>query len=129
VVGNFSFPAESTVTVVARWRSSAPYDVTSGADVSGNGLYNDRAGRPRNSGDGPAYQSISVYGHRRMALPKILSFRGKRSHVNVSIRADNVLDRPNFASYGSVVGSPLFGRPLAAAPGRSFSVGFTLDRQ
>jgi hypothetical protein len=111
------------VSAVATWRSSAPYDVTSTADAAADGLYDDRAGRPRNSGRGASYSAISFYASRRVTLPW---FGGKRQPVDVLVRVENVLDRTNVAAYGTVLDTPTFGRPLAALPGRSLQIGLHL---
>jgi hypothetical protein len=122
VVGNVTL-GRIAVSAVATWLSSAPYDVTSTVDAAGDGLYDDRAGRRRNSGRGASYGSISVYAHRRVRLPW---FGDKGQPVDLLVRAENVLDRTNYASYGSVLDTPTFGRPLAAMPGRSLQVGLRL---
>jgi hypothetical protein len=122
VVGNVSL-GRLAVSTVATWLSSAPYDVTSTADAAGDGLYDDRAGRLRNSGRGASYSSISIYAGHRVVLPW---FGGKRQPVDLLVRAENILDRTNYASYGSVLDTPTFGRPLAAMPGRSLQIGLHL---
>jgi hypothetical protein len=91
VVGNVTL-GRIAVSAVATWLSSAPYDVTSTVDAAGDGLYDDRAGRRRNSGRGASYGSISVYAHRRVRLPW---FGGKGQPVDLLVRAENVLDRTN----------------------------------
>ncbi len=122
VVGNVNL-GRLAVSAVATWRSSAPYDVTSTGDAAGDGLYDDRAGRRRNSGRGASYGSLSIYANRRVMLPW---FGGKRQPVDMLLRAENVLDRTNYAAYGSVLDTPTFGRPLAAMPGRSLQIGLRL---
>ena len=123
VVGTFVLPGSVTVNVSQSWRSSSPYNITTGLDASGNGLLVDRGGRSRNSGEGPGYNLLSLYAYRRVTLPHS---RG-RLHLNVGVQADNILDNRNYISVGSVAGSSTFGRPLAALPGRSVKVYLNVD--
>jgi hypothetical protein len=117
--GTFSLPAAISLTVSDTWRSSAPFDITTGSDRLRNGLSVDRGGRARNSGAGPGYHSLAAYGYRRIPLPKIPGRSARRHYLDLSVQADNLLNRKNYISVGSVTGSSMFGRPLAAFPGRS----------
>jgi hypothetical protein len=111
--GYFQLPAALSLTVTESWHGSAPFNITIAPDAARNGLYNDRGGRPRNSGNGPPYNALSLYASRRVPL------RGRRS-ATVGVNADNLLGNRNYLSLGSVVGSATFGQPLAAMQGRSF---------
>ena len=77
VVASLRLPGDVSLTVVDSWHSSTPYDVTSGADPAGLGLFNARGGRPRNSGNGPGYHAMSLYASRRIALPVTGGRRGR----------------------------------------------------
>jgi hypothetical protein len=123
--GSFALPKMIALSVTDSWNSGTPYTITTGLDAGGNGLFIDRGGLPRNSGDGPAYHSLSLYGSRRIALPDAVAHG--RIHVNLGVQADNILDNTNYLSVGSVLNSPSFGRPLAAMPGRSVRVFLNLD--
>ena len=125
VVASLRLPGELSLTVVQSWHSSTPYNVTTGADPAGLGLYTFRGGRPRNSGNGPGYHSVSLYGSRRIALPLP---GGQKTYANVSLHAENLLNARNYAAVGSVAGSPLFGVPLVALPGRSLRLSVSFDR-
>jgi len=111
-----------SVTVSHVWRSSAPFNITTGLDPLGDGLFNDRGGRPRNSGGTPAYGSLSIHAFRRWPVPHTFGAHD----VDVSLQADNVLNRLNVMSVASVAGSPTFGSPLAAWPGRSIRLFFNV---
>jgi len=118
VIDSVRLPGGVSATLIATTRSSAPYNITSGLDT-GDGLYNDRGGRPRNSGNGPGYRSLAAYGSRRLALPGFTGKSGERVYITVGVRADNLLGNKNYLGLDSVSSSPLFGMPLAASPGRS----------
>jgi hypothetical protein len=124
--GNFNLPAAVTLTVTDSWRGSAPYNITTGVDRFHNVLYNDRDGRLRNSGDGPRQNTMSLYASRRFSLPR-LAAQGSQAHVTLGVQADNVLGNKNYMGLGSVVGSPAFGKPIAAYPGRSVRFWFNFD--
>lgn len=122
VVGSFKLPSAISVTLVGTARSSAPYNITSGMDVTGNGLFNDRGGRLRHSGTGPAYRSLSLYVYRKVLVPRFLMESKRKVYVNVGLQVDNLLGNKNYFNFDSVAASPIFGRPLAAFPGRSIRV-------
>jgi hypothetical protein len=128
IVGRFKLPGDVSLTVVEAWHSSTPYNVTTGTDPGGLGLYSFRGARRRNSGDGPGYHSLSFYASRRMALPLPAKGNGQRIYAHVSLRLENLLDDKNYLILGSVAGSPLLGTPLAAQPGRSLRVSVSFDR-
>jgi hypothetical protein len=123
IVGNVSLPAAIALALTYAYRNSAPYNITTGFDSSRMALYNDRGGRPRNAGDGPGQNSLSLYFSRRLALP---GSQG-RVHMNLGVQADNVLAARNYVGVGSVAGSPMYGKPIAAYPGPSLRLWFNVD--
>lgn len=125
--GTFSLPAAISLTISDTWRSSAPFDITTGSDLLRNGLTVDRGGRARNSGAGPGYHSVAAYAYRRIPLPKVPGSSVRRHYLDLSVQADNILDRRNYISVGSVTGSSTFGTPLAAFPGRSVRLFLSVD--
>jgi hypothetical protein len=124
VVASLRLPGEVSLTVVDSWHSATPYDVTTGTDPAGIGLYNFRGGRARNSGDGPGYHSVSLYGSRRIALPLP---GGQKTYASIFLHVENLLDDRNYAVVGGVAGSPLFGVPLVALPGRALRLSVSFD--
>jgi hypothetical protein len=128
VVGSFKLPAGVSLTVVESWHSSTPYNVTTGTDPAGLGLYTFRGGRLRNSGDGPGYNSVSLYASRRIALPLPGGSSGQKTYANLSLHVENLLNDRNYVVVGGVVGSPLLGVPLVALPGRSLRLSVSFDR-
>lgn len=116
LVGNFSLPRAVSLSVVGKWRSSIPYNITTAEDPFEQYLYADRGGRSRNSGSGPRSRTVSLFAHRQTR------------YAGLGLQLENVFSTTNYLSLGSVVDSPLFGRPLGALPGRAlrfwFSLGF-----
>jgi Carboxypeptidase regulatory-like domain len=128
LVGIFKLPRAVSLTLVEAARGSVPFNVISGKDLGGDGLFNDRAGLERNSGDGPSYHSLSLYGFRRIPLPAFLVRSKDKVYIDAGVRVDNLLNNKNYLAFGPVLGSPLFGKPLAALPGHSFRVWFSFDQ-
>lgn len=124
LVGNFALPGKVSLTLLGSWHSSIPYTILTGHDLNNNGLFNDRGGLPRNSGDGPSYRSVSIYAYRHFSLGKIMPPRESAFGFDAGVQADDILGNRNYLSYGTVLGSPLFGKPLAALPGRSLRLWF-----
>jgi len=114
-----------SLSTMESWRSPIPLNITSGDDPEGNGLYTDRAGLPRNSGRGPSFSSFNVYAHYRMPLAKLFAEMKQRTYLDLGLQGVDLLGSTNYVSVGSVMGSPSFGQPVAALPGRSFR--FSLD--
>ena len=125
VVGNFRLPSDVALSIVATTRSAAPYNITTGADPAANGLYTDRAGRPRNGGHGPTYRSVDLSASRRIHFPNIFGASEKTLAIDVGIQAQNLLNAENHLTLGSVLSSPTFGQPLSALPGRAVRVWFS----
>ena len=109
-----------TLSLVDSWHSPLPENITSGLDPEGDGLYTDRAGLSRNSGSGTYYNSMELFAHSRIALPKLLSQPKQKTYLDLYVQVLNLLDNRNYENLGTVLGSPLFGQPLSAEPGRSF---------
>jgi hypothetical protein len=128
LVASLRLPGDVSLTVVETYHSSTPYNVTSGTDPGGLGLYTFRGGRFRNSGSGPGFNAVSLYGSRRVALPVPGGRSRPKTYANVGLHVENLLNRENYVTMGSVAGSPLLGVPLVALPGRSLRVTVTFDR-
>jgi hypothetical protein len=123
-VANSRFGKALALTLVDSWHSPQPLNLTSGLDPEGNGLYTDRGGLPRNSGRGPSFNSMEVFVHRRFAVPELLLRARQKTYLDCNIQVLNLLGSQDVSSLGGVTGSPTFGQPLAAAPGRSFRFSF-----
>ncbi len=128
LVGNFQMRGSVSVNVVGSWRSSAPYNITTGLDPAHNGLYTDRGGLARNSGAGPAYRNISLYAFRRFHIAGFAKESKHSLHANLGLQAENLLGNRNYVAFDSVRGSPIFGQPLSALSGRSLRLSFNLSQ-
>jgi len=113
--------------MVDSWHSPLPLNITSGLDPEGNGLYTDRAGLPRNSGNGTDYNLMEMYIYRRFAVPKLFLRSSQKTYLDFNMKVLNVLGNKDYSSFGTVLGSPLLGQPLAAAPGRSYQLSFSFS--
>lgn len=125
LLGTLRLPGSVSLNVNEMWSSAAPFNVTSGLDRDGNGLFVDRGGRRRNSGRGMPMQSLSLYGYKRLPLPATVA--GHRLHANLGVQAANLLNTRNVTSIGSVAGSGTLGRALSALPGRSVRTFISID--
>ena len=95
--------------------SGSPYSETLGADIYNNGRGRARpAGVPRNSLEGSGYASLDVRASRDLKLGT-----GKNAReITLGLDAFNLLNRVNYGGYVGTLGSPLFGQPVVAQPGR-----------
>lgn len=107
-------PHQIRVSLMTEAQSGLPYTILSGRDVGGLAAFSDRGGLPRNAGTLPAFRKLSLAASRLVRIPSVawLAF-------DVGIRADNLTNQRNVTSVGHVLGSPMFGVPLSASPGRS----------
>ena len=122
-----TLPHRVIAAVTDTWQSAAPYDVTAGIDTDRNGIFNERNGRPRNSGLIPAQHLLSLHASRRIEFPYVRGWFGNRLRMNVGVHVDNLTGAHNYTSIGSVAGSATFGTPLGATPGRSARVSISID--
>jgi hypothetical protein len=127
VVASLDLPRAVRATAIVTLRGAVPYNVISAADAEGNGLQTDRAGLARNSGNGPASRNVSIYLSRRFNLSTVFGSR-VRLPIDAGAQIDNALGARNWIAFGNVLGSPLFGKPEGALPGRSLRVWFALGR-
>jgi hypothetical protein len=128
IAGNFQLPGGIFINVIGSWRSSAPYNITTGLDAEHNGLYNDRGGLARNSGTGPPYRNTSLYGFRRFRLPGLARESRHPLYANLGFQGENLLGNRNYVALDSVKTSPLFGQPLSALSGRTLRLTFNLGQ-
>jgi hypothetical protein len=154
VGGSFSMQPirNMTLGVNLRTLSGMPYNITTGRDENGDGLFSDRpAGTPRNSARGAAQVDLGGrlsyawgFGKPRQAggpggtMIMIGSGGGglapgfgggaedKRFRLEVYISGQNLLNRVNYTAYSFVLTSPFYGQPVAAAQPRKLQVGVRL---
>jgi hypothetical protein len=127
VAANLRLPRGINAAVTHTWQRSIPYNITAGVDADRNGLFNERGGRLRNSGTGPAQHLLSVHASHRIQLPRVNGWFKERPRLSIGVHLDNLLNNRNYTSLGSVAGSATFGQPLRAASSRSARVSFNLD--
>lgn len=132
---------ELSLALQPQWRSGAPYTVTSGRDDNGDGLFTDRPpSLARNSERTSPYWALGV----RLSYVVRVGTRAREDatgesgtsvsdaagltddpqyRVELFASAQNVTNRANYVSVGSVMGSPLFRRPTVAINPRRLEVG------
>jgi hypothetical protein len=142
-IGQYSLPWKLTLSGQLDTTSGSPYNVTTGVDNNGDGIFNDRPSYatsttnayqtpyglliatggtgvlPRNAATMPWTIHLDNNLSRTFALSKKDSAR----NVTFNIRSANVLNHRNVTAVGGVLGSPLFGRAYAADSGRRIELG------
>jgi hypothetical protein len=141
-----------TVSSLISAQSGTPFDITTGRDDNGDSLLNDRPrGVSRNTGEAPSRFNVDVrvgwsrnFGAPRQAPPgggmRVIRIgdgegapdmadpgEAKRYRLSVYLQAFNALNRTNPIAVGTVIGSPLFGQPILAEPGRRLELGATIS--
>ncbi len=141
------------ISITARAQSGMPYNITTGSDNNGDGVFNDRpVGVGRNSGlaaaqwDLGARLSYSIgFGQRaqgaggggQQVMVQIggsgggmpaggMSVSGadsKRYHVEFYAAAQNVTNHSNYVGYSGVMTSPFFGKPTTVLNPRKIEIG------
>ncbi len=96
-------------TVVNAW-SPLPYNITTGRDDNGDGVFNDRPpGVGRNSARGAAFFQADV------RLSRL--FRPRRTNLELLVEVFNLTNRANWMSYNAL------GQPQSAGPPRQVQLG------
>ncbi len=128
--------------------SGNPYDITTGADNNGDGVFNDRpssvapgtAGAldtrygwlnplaingnlARNAGTGPAVLTVDWNASRRFTLSGKPGGSDHTRSIVVSVQATNLTNHLNATNVIGVVNSPLFGTANMASAPRRFEAG------
>lgn len=139
------------VSINVRAQSGTPYNVTTGLDTNGDGIFSDRpAGEPRNSArtpwqwdagvrlsyaigfgtraqaSGPGGQTVIMIGGPGGGMPGG-GFSGgaadKRYRIEFYASAQNVTDHPNYIGYSGVLTSPFFRQPTNVLNPRKVEMG------
>lgn len=148
--GSFSMRpfGDLSVSLNARVQSGSPYNITTGRDDNGDGLFNDRpAGVGRNSartaaqwdlggrlsyswgfgtraqGGSGGGQTVVIGGGAGMAAGFAGGAAGSRFRVEVYVSGQNLLNRANYVGYSGVVTSPFFGQPTNVMNPRKVQAG------
>lgn len=150
--GSFSMRpiGDLSVSFNARVQSGSPYNITTGRDNNGDGLFNDRPeGVSRNSartaaqwdlggrisyawgfgtrgqsgGGGGGGQTIIMGGGGGMAPGFGGGANNKRFRIEAYISGQNLLNRANYVGYSGVVTSPFYGQPTNVMNPRKLQAG------
>jgi len=103
--------------------SGKPYSETTGQDANNDGLALDRpTGIARNSLEGPALAQLDLRWSKDFLLsPKR---KDKGPIATMSLDAFNAFNHSNYISYVGTLGSPFFGKAVAANPNRRIQLSF-----
>lgn len=149
---NFNPTKQISMGALIFGQSGTPFDITTGRDDNGDTVFNDRpAGVSRNTGVGPSRFNVDFrigwtrnFGGPRPSRPgdgmRVIRIGGgdgvpdtsspgdpQRYKISLFLQAFNALNRTNPTAVGTILGSSLFGRPLATDPGRRIELGATLS--
>ena len=114
--------------------SGQPYNETTGTDEFNDGMANGRpldktrtssqglVYVPRNSLQGPGYADLDLRWSRDFFLAA--SQKDKGPTITLGFDAFNALNRVNYVTYIGDLGSPFFGKPVAAQPPRKLQASF-----
>lgn len=144
------FKIESTTNLGAA--SGVPFDVTTGFDNNGDGVFNDRPQRvsspgpgtyatrygllstntlngdlPRNIGTMPATVHLDLSLSRSFVFKEKHGTTVHAQTLRFDARSANLLNHANYTAVDGVVGSPQFGLPVTADFGRRIELGARLS--
>ncbi len=145
-IGQINLPYKASFSTQFDAASGVPYNVITGTDNNGDGVFNDRpsfasaAGEgvyatrfgllsstaangtlPRNTGTLPSNVHLDVDLSRAFAVGKGTGDR--HPSVTLNARSANLLNHTNVVAVGTVLGSPTFSQPLAAETARRLELG------
>jgi Carboxypeptidase regulatory-like domain len=144
--GNYNLPKKVTLSAQMDAQSGAPYNITTGTDNNGDGVFNDRpsyasaAGAgvyatrfglltpdtfngnvPRNLGTMPALVHLDTNLSRAWKIGHSKSDTTRLLTLNA--RAANLLNHTNATAVSTIVSSPDFSQPVAAEAARRIEFG------
>jgi hypothetical protein len=147
-IGQLSLPVKLSLTSQFDASSGNPYDVVTGMDNNGDGVFNDRPSLTaeqgtgtyqtpfgllnttgingslgRNAGTMPALIHLDTNLSRTFELSSHGLSSDKHQSVTLNARSANLLNHTNVTNVGGVVGSPTFTQSLAAEAARRVEFG------
>jgi hypothetical protein len=147
-IGQLNLPQKLSLTSQFDASSGDPYDVLTGMDNNGDGVFNDRPSLTaeqgtgtyqtpfgllnttgingslgRNAGTMPALIHLDTNLSRTFELPSHGLSSDKHQSVTLNARSANLLNHTNVTNVGNVVGSPTFTQSLAAEAARRVEFG------
>jgi len=101
------------------------YNITTGNDDNHDSNINDRPpGTPRNSGDGPRFQTFNFNISKAFFLGHNNGGTGSsRANMNLFANMNNAFNRTNYGTPSGVMTSPFFGQSYSARNAREIEVG------
>ena len=122
-------PRTTNLSLIVTADSGQPYSITTGKDNNGDQTTNDRpAGVPRNSATGPGSYDVDASFRKAFSLKKPEGAKDAATRqLAFDVSANNVLNHTQLYGYSGVITSPLFGKPINAAPGRRLTLGLNLS--
>jgi hypothetical protein len=147
-IGQLNLPAKLSLTSQFDASSGDPYNVITGMDNNGDGVFNDRPSLTAQPGTG-TYQTpfgllnttalngslgrnvgtMPALIHLDCNLSRTFEFHShglagdRHQSVTLNARSANLLNHTNVTTVGNVVGSPTFTQPLAAEAARRVEFG------
>jgi hypothetical protein len=145
LTGNLNLPRKVQFSTEIDAQTGNPYNITTGTDSNGDGIFNDRpsfttapgngvyatrygllttntvnGNVPRNFGTMPSTVHVDANLSRAFALD-----RGKDSHrtLTLNLRSANLINHTNVTAVGTVVSSPNFAQGVAAEAARRLELG------
>ena len=147
-IGQVNLPAKLALSGQFDAASGNPYDVITGMDNNGDGVFNDRPSLSSQTGNG-VYQTPfgllsttgvnGTLGRNAGTMPALIHLdtnlsrtfechahglaADRHQSITLNARSANLLNHTNVAAVGNVVGSPTFTQPLAAETARRIEFG------
>ena len=147
-IGQLNLPAKLSLTSQFDASSGDPYNVITGIDNNGDGVFNDRPSLTQQPGTG-TYQTpfgllnttvlngslgrnvgtMPALIHLDSNLSRTFEFHShglaadRHQSITLNARSANLLNHTNVTTVGNVVGSPTFTQPLAAEAARRVEFG------
>jgi hypothetical protein len=150
--GQISLPWKVNFTTFLNASSGKPFDVTTGSDLNGDGVFNDRPGvvsgpapdavatpfgyltlsgrgavLPRDIGRMPATEGLDLSLSRKYALKSDGSSLDSVPTLTVNLKATNALNHTNVSQVDGILNSPLFLRGIAADASRRVEIGLKFE--
>ncbi|HEY6392633.1 MAG TPA: hypothetical protein VIX89_15230, partial [Bryobacteraceae bacterium] len=152
VINTWKFPWKVQGSVTLNAASGLPYNITTGRDNNGDGIFNDRpaiagaptpasietsagtfvanaigGNAPRNALTNPATVSLNANLSRRFVLHLNQNSPDRSPSLTLNIRATNALNHTNVLGSDGVLLSPFFGRPNSASAPRLLEAGLRVS--
>jgi len=122
LAGILELPFRIQIGALLKYKSAAPFDITTGRDDNGDTYANDRPpGVRRNAGHGPAFTQLDL--RLTKAIRTASPFPGekqRRGSIQVVLDAFNLLNQVNYGPYVGAMTSPFFGQAVVAKVPRTF---------